>query len=101
MYIIIVSNCTKTIDPYDNTIFAAICADDHWRHCHDILKFTLRDNPTISTEDFRDIFQNTREFTSSSPSGVHIGHYKVAIKDDFLSEIHTAFMSLPFHYSFT
>jgi hypothetical protein len=50
----------------------------------------------ITEEDFVHTFKNTKESTSSSPSGRHIGHYKAAIKDPFLVQLHSTMMSLPF-----
>jgi hypothetical protein len=38
----------------------------------------------------------SKEATSSSPSGRHIGHYKAIIKDPVLVSLHTAMMSIPF-----
>ena len=58
-------------------------------------------NPIISGSDFRNIFQKTKEFTSSSPLGIHIDHYKLATQSKYLSDIHATFMSLPFQYGFS
>ncbi len=40
----------------------------------------------ITADDFRRFWKRVNEFTSSSMSGVHYGHYKAAIKDDTLTE---------------
>jgi len=37
----------------------------------------------ISPEEFKDFIKRIKEFTSSSMSGIHYGHYKAAIQDDF------------------
>jgi hypothetical protein len=39
----------------------------------------------ITPEDFKCFWQKVNEFTSSSMSGVHYGHYKEAIQDDTIS----------------
>ena len=55
----------------------------------------------IKYQDFQDLFTNTKEATASSPSGIHIGHYKACAKSDYLSKIMAAFMSIPFKYGKT
>ncbi len=40
----------------------------------------------ITADDFRRFWKRVNEFTSSSMSGVHYGHYKAAIQDDTLTE---------------
>ena len=39
----------------------------------------------ITPEEFKSFWQKVNEFTSSSMSGVHYGHYKAAIQDDTIS----------------
>ena len=58
-------------------------------------------NPIISAEDIRSIFNNTRETTSSSPSGVHIGIWKAALMVDEIADLIAASITLPFLYGFT
>jgi hypothetical protein len=41
----------------------------------------------IMLEDFKLFWQKVNKFTSSSMSGVHYGHYKVAIQDETSSEV--------------
>jgi hypothetical protein len=41
----------------------------------------------ITPEDFKQFWKKVKEFTSSSMSGVHYGHYKAAIQDDLSTEI--------------
>ena len=48
----------------------------------------------ISIEDFQYFWRGTNERTTSSISGCHYGHYKVAAKDDALSKIHALFTEL-------
>jgi hypothetical protein len=48
----------------------------------------------ISKEDFQYFWRGTNERTSSLISSCHYGHYKVAAKDDALSEIHALFTEL-------
>jgi hypothetical protein len=40
----------------------------------------------ISPEDFKRFWKKVNEFTSSSMSGVHYGHYKAAIQDPQTSQ---------------
>ncbi len=41
----------------------------------------------IIPNDFKHFWQKVNEFTSSSISGVHYGHYKAAIQDELISEV--------------
>ena len=61
---------------------------------------TFYDSP-ISTNQFIRIFDKTKETTASSPSGIHIGNYKVATHHPILTEILSLQMSLPFKYGFS
>ncbi len=40
----------------------------------------------ITPDDFKHFWQKVNNFTSSSMSGVHYGHYKAAIQDELISE---------------
>jgi hypothetical protein len=42
---------------------------------------------TITPEDFKHFWKRVGEYTSSSMSGVHYGHYKVAIKCNISTKI--------------
>jgi hypothetical protein len=53
-------------------------------------------SPTIKVEQFCKLYQRMDERTSSSPSGRHLGHYKVAAKSELLSNLHTIMMSIPY-----
>ena len=41
----------------------------------------------ITPDDFKRFWKRVKEFTSSSSSGIHYGHYKAAAQDDFSSSI--------------
>jgi hypothetical protein len=41
----------------------------------------------ITPDDFKPFWQKVNEFTSSSMSGIHYGHYKAAIQDELISEV--------------
>jgi hypothetical protein len=41
----------------------------------------------ITPDDFKHIWRKVNKFTSSSMTGVHYGHYKVAIQDELISEV--------------
>jgi len=51
---------------------------------------------TITNEEFIAAYSVSKESTSSSPSGRHIGHYKAATKDPTLAQLHSRMMSFPF-----
>jgi hypothetical protein len=57
--------------------------------------------PLISTHQFTSLYKILKESTSSSPSGRHIGHYKVASSHDHLSSLHAKMMSIPHIISFS
>ncbi len=54
----------------------------------------------ISSDEFVAVYSVAKESTSSSPSGRHIGHYKVATKDPTLAQLHSRMMSFPFQHGF-
>jgi len=54
----------------------------------------------ITQEEFISAYKVTHENTSSSPSGRHIGHYKVAASDPTLAQLHSRMMSFPFVHGF-
>ena len=45
-------------------------------------------------EIFQRFYRKKRELTESSPSGWHVGHYKVAAQDDNLSWLHTTMINI-------
>jgi hypothetical protein len=51
---------------------------------------------TISADDFSEGFKRLSENLSSSPSGLHIGHYKAAIDDEDLCTLYARITSIPF-----
>jgi hypothetical protein len=55
----------------------------------------------ISPEDFSNGFKLLSDDLSSSPSGRHIGHYKVALGDLELCTMYAIILSLPFKHGFT
>jgi hypothetical protein len=58
-------------------------------------------NTTISQEAFISCYNSIKEYTSSSPSRRHVGHYKAATKSDLLSTIYSKMMSIPFSAGFS
>jgi hypothetical protein len=55
---------------------------------------------SISEEVFISAYFNTKEATSPSLSGRHIGHYKSILNDPTLVYLHATMMSLPFQHGF-
>jgi len=49
----------------------------------------------ITPQQFQSCYKAMDERTSSSPSGCHLGHYKVAALSDDLSTLHSSMMSIP------
>ena len=49
----------------------------------------------MTVQDSYDMFNHTKESTTSSPSGIHYGHYKVACESEALSAINHIFMVAP------
>jgi hypothetical protein len=61
---------------------------------------TVNGSAVISPDEFRSTYAAANKQTSSSPSGRHIGHYKAALKDPSLVQMHAQMMSLPFQAGF-
>jgi hypothetical protein len=61
---------------------------------------TPEDLITITPEEFIQTYKFTKENSSSSPSGRHIGHFKAVLQDTSLVFIHMLMMSLPFCHGF-
>lgn len=55
----------------------------------------------ISISEFQAAYKTVKESTSSSPSGRHVGHYKVAATDPILSDLHSRMMSIPYQAGFS
>ena len=58
-------------------------------------------SPYISPEELTGLLRKTSETTASSPSNLHIGHYKAMSYSTFLMNILSIVISLPFLYGFT
>jgi hypothetical protein len=56
---------------------------------------------TITKEEFSYLYKILPEATSSSPSGRHLGHYKVASSDEYLADLHSTMMSIPYEAGFS
>lgn len=61
---------------------------------HALCNPQLRISCEITKEDFQQFWWKQKEWTSSSISSLHYGHYKAATTDDTLSKIHALFMEL-------
>ena len=48
----------------------------------------------VSAEDFREGFRGAKERTASSFSTLHFGHYKTAVEDEELSDIHAGMLDI-------
>jgi hypothetical protein len=57
--------------------------------------------PSISPEAFIATYKNSKENTSSSPSGQHIGHNKCIINESEIVHIHSTTISLPYQNGFS
>jgi hypothetical protein len=54
----------------------------------------------ITDSDFISAYKCLQEDTSSSPSGRHVGHYKVILDDPNLVSLHATMMTIPFAQGF-
>ena len=54
----------------------------------------------LNEGEFQDMILNTRETTSSSPSGRHYGLYRAGVQNDDLLHIHAGLAIQPFRYGF-
>ena len=50
----------------------------------------------MTMENYMELFNKTKESTSSPPSGLHYDHYKAATESDILSKVNLLFMVVPF-----
>jgi hypothetical protein len=55
----------------------------------------------LTREEFISAYKVSKESTSSSPSGHHIGHYKAVVQDPTLAQLHSQMMSFPFIHGFS
>ena len=59
-------------------------------------------NTQIKLEDFTKGIREWKESTSTSPTGRHLGHYKVALQDkEQLSEGYSKMINMPVRYRFS
>jgi hypothetical protein len=55
---------------------------------------------SISLEDFKKCLQQWKGTMSTSPSGRHLGHYKTAILDNEVAQLHVDMINFPITYEF-
>jgi hypothetical protein len=79
--------------PMSKELTAFLEACKRPKNLHDI-------SSTISDDDFRKTVKNWKESTSTSPSGRHLGHYKTAILDDDITQLHVDMLNLPIQLGF-
>ena len=53
-------------------------------------------NPTITIEEYKTFWKKKRENTVTSPFGLHIGHYKAALFNIAILEVHRVLLLIPF-----
>ena len=58
-------------------------------------------NTQINLEYFTKEIREWKESTSNSPSGNHLGHYKVALQDKEISEGYSKMINMPVRYGFS
>ena len=59
-------------------------------------KATPSMDDAMTLENYKEVFNKTKESTASSPSGIHYGHYKAACESDVLAKVNLIFMVVPF-----
>ena len=52
--------------------------------------------PVLSFEEYRNFWKKKRENTVTSPYGLHVGHYKVAVSYPSILEVHRILLLIPF-----
>ena len=52
--------------------------------------------PVLSYEEYRNFWKKKRENTVTSPYGLHVGHYKVAVSYPTILEVHRILLLIPF-----
>jgi hypothetical protein len=57
-------------------------------------------DPVITRKDFIKTIKEWKETTSTSPSGRHLGHYRTAILDVGVAQLHTDLLNIPITYGF-
>ena len=55
---------------------------------------TAKLNNDISPSEFKHYFRHKNESTESLPSGRHIGHYKAALHDNDIVDLHVAMLNI-------
>ena len=55
---------------------------------------------TILTDDYISTVKAWKETTSTSPSGRHLGHYRTAILDPRMADLHTQLINIPIAHGF-
>jgi hypothetical protein len=63
--------------------------------------FSAQPTAEISKDQFKSVYKCLNITTSSSPSGHHLGHYKVATHHDYMASLHSRMMSIPFMIGFS
>ena len=53
-------------------------------------------NPTLTLEEYYNFWKKKRENTVTSPFGLHIGHYKAALMNQKILEVHRVLLLIPF-----
>ena len=53
-------------------------------------------NPILSLSDYKKFWKCKRETTVTSPFGLHVGHYKAALQNDKLLNVHRLLLLIPF-----
>ena len=53
-------------------------------------------HPTLSLEEYRDFLKKKNEKTVTSPFGLHLGHYKSALQEQQILEVHRIMLLIPF-----
>eukprot|EP00957_Ditylum_brightwellii_P042234 3198486-Ditylum_brightwellii.AAC.1 len=76
-------------------------AVNHWLKNHIRRCNTTPIKVTLSQQEYTDLLRNQNESTSSSPSGRHYGHYRVALSNKRISNVHRIMMILPFQHGFS
>ena len=55
----------------------------------------------FGVEQYKEVFNHTKEVTACGPSGLHMSHWKAACERDEMTRIHAFFIWAAFEYGFT
>ena len=56
---------------------------------------------SFGIEEYKEVFSKTKETTACGPSGLHMSHWKAALEDNMIMEIHAFFIWAAFQFGYS